>query len=228
MSTCIVHSDEPITLLGGGEAESITINLALTIAPSIVAADGGANLAVMNHLAPIAVIGDFDSMTEETRAVLNPDTLHRIDEQDSTDFDKALRNINAPLVLAVGFTGARLDHQLAALNTLVAHPDQRCLIVGKSEVIFLCPPKLALSLSMGSVFSLFPIGKVSGHSSGLKWPIDGVQFSPTGRVGTSNEVVGLVELEFDAPRMLAIAQLSDLDQIVNSLLSSDARWPVRA
>lgn len=227
MKSDIVHSSEPITLLGGGDADRESIARALNTAPTVVAADGGANLAVSENIQPTAVIGDFDSITDATLTALPKDVLFKIEEQDSTDFDKALRSISAPYVLAVGFTGARVDHQLAALNTLVRHPDKICLILGPLEVVLLAPPKLALDLPMGSTLSLFPMGPVTGTSKGLKWPIDPLQFSPSDRVGTSNAVSGPVVLEFDRPNMLLILPVAALDEVIVALSKTAARWSAR-
>lgn len=227
MKSHIVHSSEPITLFGGGDADQNTIARALEIAPTVVAADGGANLAISNKIQPKAVIGDFDSISAETLAKLPDDVLFKIDEQDSTDFDKALRSIFAPVILGVGFTGARLDHQLAALNTLVFNPQQRCLILGPMDLVFLAPPKLQLDLPVGTIASLFPMEPVTGRSAGLKWPIDGIAFSPADRIGTSNEVSGPMQLEFDDPNMLIILPIAALDQVMAALALSDAHWPAR-
>ena len=225
MTSFIVHSDEPIALFGGGEANSTIIARVKDTVSLVVAADSGANLALEHNIVPDAVIGDFDSVTPEVLAALPKHVLHKIDEQDSTDFDKALRNISAPLILAVGFTGARLDHQLAAMSTLVARADKRCLIISEHEIVFVCPPRLQLALKEGTVFSLFPMGQVSGTSRGLKWPIDGMTFSPDHRVGTSNEVAGPIDLTMNAPKMLVILPIAALDVVIESLSLNDAYWP---
>ena len=225
MTSVIVHSDEPIALFGGGEANADVIVRLPEIAKTLVAADGGANLALAHNIMPNAVIGDFDSISDATLAALPEDVLHIIDEQDSTDFDKALRSISAPLILAIGFTGARIDHQLAAMSTLIARADQRCVIVGESEILFVCPPRLKLSIETGTVFSLFPMGQVEGTSVGLKWPIDGLVMAPDARVGTSNEVSGPIELTMDCARMLVILPISELDEVISALLDNESLWP---
>lgn len=224
MTAIIVHSDEPIALFGGGDATSDVIDRVRKLTSAVVAADGGANLALDHNIKPDAVIGDFDSVSPDTVAALPDHALHKIEEQDSTDFDKALRRISAPLILAVGFTGARLDHQLAAMHTLVARADKRCIVLSDRELVFVCPPRLSLSLPKQSVFSLFPMGQVEGTSKGLKWPIDGLVFTPASRIGTSNEVSGKVELTVDAPSMLAIVPISELDAVMDALLTSGVGW----
>lgn len=196
----------------------------MAIAPGVVAADGGADTALLHGLAPDAVIGDFDSISESARDVIPSTHQHPITEQDSTDFDKCLGNIHAPLIIGVGFSGARLDHQLAAFNTLVRHPARRCILLGEADLAFLCPPSLRLELPLGIPLSLFPMGAVEGLSDGLQWPIAGLNFAPDGRVGTSNRVTGPVFLQMTAPKMLVILPHDTLEQVAAALLDGVAGW----
>jgi thiamine pyrophosphokinase len=169
-----------------------------------VAADGGAGAALAAGLMPEAVIGDFDSLSDAVRDSLPPERLHQVGEQDSTDFDKALRSIAAPAVLAVGFLGARVDHQLAAFNTLVQGHDSPCVLIGETEVIFHLTDAVELPTQAGDVVSLFPMQDVQGRSAGLEWPIDGLQMSPMGRIGTSNRAVGPMRLAPEGAGLLVI------------------------
>lgn len=225
MSKEIVRTSETVTLVGGGAAEETDLKDALSIAPVLVAADGGATLAHRAGIVPQAVIGDFDSLPAELEAELPKDRLYKISEQNSTDFDKALRNIAAPLVLAVGFTGARLDHQLAAFHTLARHPERPCLLLGPQEVVCIAPPNISLDLATGDRVSLFPMGAVTGRSVGLKWPIDGLNFSPDTYVGTSNMAEGPIQLWFDAPKMLLILPRPAMPLVVQHYAQSPVRWP---
>ena len=184
----------------------------------LVAADGGADVALGFGLLPDAVIGDFDSISEAARRAIPANRQHPIPEQDTTDFDKCLRNIAAPFVVAVGFTGARIDHALAVFNTLVRHSHRRCVILGPQDVCFVCSPVLTLDLPPGTRLSLFPMGRVRGTSDGLRWPIAGLDFAPDARVGTSNEAVGgPVQLSFDAAAMLVILPADFLDAAIAAL-----------
>jgi thiamine pyrophosphokinase len=206
MIESIVRSDDPVTLLGGAPVDDSTLDLCLSLAPGLVAADSGAARALAHGRVPGAVIGDFDSLRPEEQAAIPPERLHRIAEQDSTDFDKALRNIAAPLVLAAGFTGARLDHELAVYNALVRHAARPCIVVGGSDICFHAPPgPLSLALEPDERVSLFPMAPVAGRAEGLRWPIDGLAFAPDARIGTSNRAVsGAVTLSMEAPGMLVI------------------------
>jgi thiamine pyrophosphokinase len=220
----IVSKSEPITLVGGAEVTKAQLSRARALAPHVVAADGGADAALAHGVTPEAVIGDFDSLSEAARATLPPASLHRFDEQDSTDFDKCLRSISAPVVLGVGFSGNRFDHQLAAYNVLVRRPAQRCVLLGAEEIAFLAPPSLSLDLAPGCPVSLFPMGAVEGVSDGLRWPIAGLSFAPDGRIGTSNAALGPISLAFTAPKMLVILPESVLETVMAALIAAPARW----
>lgn len=220
----IVQSLETITLIGGASIDAPLLDRARALGAGVVAADSGADAALAHGVRPQAVIGDFDSISQAAQRALPREALHPIDEQDSTDFDKCLRNIEAPLVIGVGFSGDRLDHQLAAYNTLVRHPARRCILLGREELVFLAPPTLRLDLDAGTPVSLFPLGAVEGVSDGLRWPVAGVNFAPDGRVGTSNEATGTVHLTLTSPKMLVILPESTLEIAVEALLTQPATW----
>ena len=220
MNQVIVQSSGGITLVGGAPVSAALFRISLQRAPFIVAADGGADRCLAHEVRPEAVIGDMDSISDAARATLGPDRLHQIAEQDTTDFDKALRSIDSPFVIALGFIGARVDHGLAVLTTLIRQ-SRPCVLLGPQDVVFHAPPQLRLSLRRGDRFSLFPLARITGRSTGLDWPIDGLDFAPDERVGTSNRVsTGLVSLELSGPGMLCILPRGRLDQVLAALTES--------
>lgn len=214
MGDVIVHDSRPVTLVGGGKVKKSLLRAAIVHAPELVAADGAARVVLEHGLLPRAVIGDFDSITSATRAALPDDRLHVFDDQDSTDFEKCLEQIAAPLIIGVGFLGGRMDHQLAVLHGLMRFADRPCLLLGKRDLVFLAPPELRLDLPVGSRFSLFPMTDVRARSQGLRWPLDGIGFAPGRRIGTSNEVSGPVRVEVDRPGMIVILPAGRLATVV--------------
>ena len=218
MTDRIVETSRKVTLLGAGQVTKAIFHESLSHAPFLVAADGGTKMALKYGAMPEIVIGDMDSIDEASRARIPPGRLHRIAEQESTDFDKALRSISAPLVIAVGFLGRRLDHQLAALASLVRLEHLPCLLLGKRDVCFHLRGEVALELEPGSRLSLFPMLPASGRSQGLKWPIEGLRLAPDGMVGTSNRVEeGPVRLAADGPGLLVILPRRALGAVVAAL-----------
>ncbi len=204
MMTGNVQSSRGVTLVGGGHPREEAIRLLLSHAPDLVAADGGANACHTYGLTPLAAIGDFDSLDSRVRADLSETRFLHVAEQDSTDFEKSLTRIEAPFILATGFTSARLDHTLATLSALVGHRGPPVLVLGDDDLLFTAPGRLSLDLASGTRVSLFPMAPLEGTSTGLKWPIDGLKFAPNGRIGTSNEATGPVTLTFDRPGCLVI------------------------
>lgn len=219
MEDIVFRARSPVTLVGGSGLDARILARALALAPVLVAADGGADHALAAGHVPEAVIGDMDSISEAACLRMGPARLHAISEQHSTDFDKCLRSIHAPLVIAVGFDGNRMDHALAAFNTLARNPGRACILLGPHDAVFLAPARpLEMALEAGSRLSLFPMGPVSGRGTGLRWPIEGIDFAPGGHIGTSNEVVaGRVSLEFSAARMLVIVPARALEAVVSAL-----------
>ncbi len=225
----IVNSLSPVTLVGGGKLRRRVLDHALAHAPVVVAADGGAASALKAGIVPQAVIGDFDSLDKQSRERIPEARLHRIAEQDTTDFDKCLKRISAPLIIGVGFGGGRIDHQLAAYHGLMRHPDRSCVLLGHRDLVFLAPSSLALDLPTGTRFSLFPMASVRARSKGLRWPLDNVEFAPGIAIGTSNEALGPLEIEVERAGMLCILPATHLNHVVEVLLKSDQPvWPVSA
>lgn len=225
----IVHSTAPVTLVGAGDATAEDLQKSLKLAPLCVAADGGADLVLSENQSLEALIGDFDSVPQALLSRIPPARQHRVEEQTSTDFEKALLRIDAPLVVGIGFLGGRVDHQLAVFHSLTAFPHRPCLLLGQHEVICLAPPRVSLPLEEGDVVSLFPLGAVRGRSQGLQWPIDDIHFSPASRIGTSNRAMGPAMIEMAGPEMLLILPRHLMPALVAQLLAPEAaRWPARA
>ncbi|MCA0207296.1 MAG: thiamine diphosphokinase [Proteobacteria bacterium] len=213
-----------ITLVGGGGLDAATLARALAIAPGLVGVDGGADAALALGFTPELAVGDFDSISAAARARLGPERLHHDPDQETTDFDKALALIEAPLILGVGFTGGRLDHTLAAMSTLAQSPGRRVILDTGHDLVLLCPPHLALDLAPGTRVSLYPLAPVRCGSTGLQWPTDPLHFDPLGRIGTSNAARGRVTLTPSAPLMLLLLPPEVLTPL-SAALRAAPTWP---
>ena len=97
--------------------------------------------------------------------------------------------------------------------------EKRILLIGEDDVVFLCPRTYEISLDSGVRVSLFPLAEIGGcGSEGLRWPIDGLEFSPLGQIGTSNRANGgPVRLWFDREAMLLILPLAEMENAFRSL-----------
>ncbi len=217
MDTRQVQSQVGVTLVGGGNPTRETIEEALKFAPCLMAADGGANHAIAASRIPSAIIGDLDSLDDETRQQLTATRIVHVTEQDTTDFEKCLRHIDAPYLIGCGFSSGRLDHTLAVFSALVRDEGPPTAILGDEDVVFSPGRSCRLALDVGTRVSLFPLASVAGRSNGLRWDIEGLQFDPLKKIGTSNEALGAIEVTFDGPGMLIIVPRSALKAVLNSI-----------
>jgi len=218
--TLVFQTQNGVTLAGGAGFEPAVLAEALALAPDLVAADGGANQLDDLGQTPQTVIGDLDSIRPALRARLGPRVNH-VPEQDSTDLDKCLRLVAAPFMIGLGFLGARTDHTLAAMTSLVRNGSARVLLLGAEDICLLAPPALTMPLEPGARVSLFPMGAVAGQSSGLEWPIDGLDFAPDARIGTSNRMAGdSLRLTVNAPRMILVLDRCCLPRLLAAILAT--------
>jgi len=190
----IIDVSAAILLVGAGPVVKSILSDSATISHVVVAADGGAQTVLDLGMTPAAVIGDGDSLDASSRNVIDPAIFHHITTQDTTDLEKSLANIRAPLIIGFGFLGGRLDHALAALNALVKYRDSPILLIGEHDACFHIPHDLQIDLAPGTRFSVFPMSKARARSTGLVWPLDPHSFDPANQIGTSNRVSGAVHI----------------------------------
>lgn len=226
MNDPIVFSQEPILLVGGGPGDPAQLLALLEEVNIVVAADGGADTVRSVGRLPDVLIGDLDSVSAETRAAMPPTAVHHVAEQDSTDFAKCIRSIEAPLIVGFGFLGGQVDHLLAVMTVLVQYPDRRIMLVSETDVLAHVPTGLDLPLKAGTRVSLFPMAPVRGRSTGLHWPIDGLDLSPNGQIGTSNRADGPVTLTTEGSGLLIILPASERHALQQALDAVHAQGPV--
>lgn len=178
---------EVLVVVGGGRCDEVLLKGLAAEGAAIVAADGGAVNVKRAGLTPAAIIGDLDSL-EDPQSWMAHTRLVRIDEQESTDFEKCLYATEAPVTIALGMTGERLDHTLAALDAMARYAHGRAIVL-VDEV------DLAVALTGPFRFRVGPGGRVSIHplrevtfegSTGLVYPLEGLTLAPGVKTGTSN------------------------------------------
>ena len=184
----------------------------------IIAADGGVNFLTEKNISPELVIGDLDSVSEQKIHNIEPEKIIRISEQNSTDLEKVLFNTQSPLTIGIGFLGAQIDHELAALSALVKFSHKKIIFIGEHDIVFLVPPSFSLRSFNGMRISLYPLDEVKVHSDGLKWATDGLTMKPTGQLGTSNKAIGKsIHLAPDKPNLLLILPKTVLNEAISQL-----------
>ncbi len=166
----------------------------------IICADGGANRARERGLRPDYIVGDLDSVSEETRRAFPNATIVSRPSQDATDLEKTLAfavEEKIARALLVGVTGLRFDHQLVNLNsaekfcahiTLELHDD-----FGIGSFISAQHSSTTESFETfpGQQISLIAFRRVEGVTTfGLKYPLHDEALEWAVRDGLSNETLG--------------------------------------
>jgi thiamine pyrophosphokinase len=186
----ILTFDGLLVIVGGGTVDHELMRDLYLAGAHLVGADGGADEIVAAGLKPEAIIGDFDSL-QAPDTWLGRTKLLRVPEQETTDFEKSLYCTRAPVTIALGMTGRRFDHTLAALDAVTKHGKDR-------PIILVDEADLAMALTGSFSFEVDPHERVSVHpllpirfkrSIGLKYPLDNLRLAPGERTGTSNEAV---------------------------------------
>ena len=95
----IVNTATMITLLGGGSVNRHDLALALELAPILVAADGGANVAFDWDIRPHAVIGDLDSVCFEKIVIGCSNELKERGSNDQKYYRSNVNNTSLKLIL---------------------------------------------------------------------------------------------------------------------------------
>jgi thiamine pyrophosphokinase len=187
----VLRFETPIAIVGGGSVEPALLRELDQRGVALVGADGGGDTIGDAGLTPAAIIGDLDSLRNRDGWSKRTRVLH-IPEQITTDFQKALYSTAAPVTLAVGMTGKRLDHTLAALSAVLQYaPTRRLVLVDDVDVALAVTGPVRFTAAAKERVSIHPLVPVAFQSSqGLLYPLDGLRLEPGGLLGTSNEGTG--------------------------------------
>lgn len=159
----------------------------LARSPLVVAADGGARLALAAGRRPDLVVGDGDSLGQGAWPALAdteaapPFERHPVDK-DETDLELALLRaahlapVDTP-IWVLGAWGGRIDHSLANL-CLLGHPllagRDLCLVSGAERAWLLeGSSELHFEGRVSDTVSLIPLSDAVrvGRTEGLRWPL---------------------------------------------------------
>ncbi|MDP1730028.1 MAG: thiamine diphosphokinase [Devosia sp.] len=188
--TPVAIFEDVLVIVGGGTVDGDLLRELYASGGRLVGADGGADQIVAAGLKPEIIIGDFDSLQDPLKW-LGKTRLIQISEQETTDFEKALYSTRAPVTVALGMTGRRFDHTLAALDTVARHAQRRNIIlVDEHDVAVALTEAFSFTVAPGERVSVHPLAPITfRRSDGLKYPLDAVRLAPGVRTGTSNEAI---------------------------------------
>jgi thiamine pyrophosphokinase len=182
--------DGVLVIVGGGAVDLELLRELYLNGGRLVGADSGGDIIAEAGLKPEAIIGDFDSL-KDPLAWLGKTRLMQIAEQETTDFEKALYSTTAPVTVALGMTGKRFDHTLAALDAVTRYAaDRKVILVDEEDLALAMDGPISFKVAPGERVSVHPLAPVNfWRSEGLKYPLDGISLAPGVRTGTSNSAI---------------------------------------
>jgi thiamine pyrophosphokinase len=166
----------------------------------VVAADGGAAIALIHGVRPDLVVGDMDSVAREVLDALEKDAVelvHFPSHKDETDLELALLEAvqrGADDITIVGALGGRLDHTLGNiyLLTMPELKGRRVRLVDGDEEVFVIRDEAEWRGRAGDTVSLIPLTPEAAgiETRGLEYPLRGESLIMGPGRGISNRMVG--------------------------------------
>ncbi|WP_431029436.1 thiamine diphosphokinase [Lysinibacillus sp. LZ02] len=156
-----------VAICAGGPIREVAFNINVD---KWIGVDRGAYYLIEQGIVPDAIVGDFDSVSEEEFVRISAVVTHVEafqSEKDETDTDLALMRaieFTPSEVLLTGVTGGRLDHQEAALRSLyrmqLAYPHIQFKVMNThNELHFLTPGRHKLEKTVHPYLSFFAYGE---------------------------------------------------------------------
>ena len=183
-----------------------------------IVADSGMEFCRRSGIIPDMIIGDFDSVKEDTLSFFKNQAgiiFHELNPiKDDTDTEFAINQViafGAKELTILGGTGTRLDHVLgniALLGIGLSKQMQIQLVDSHNRIRMIDKPvKIAKKEQFGSYVSLLPYqGEVTQLTlKGFKYPLENYTLKPYNSLGISNEITEPeAEIAFERGVLLVI------------------------
>ncbi len=181
-----------------------------------VCADGAAEILRNYQLKPDVILGDLDSISEQTCGYFDSIPILQLSDQNTTDsekafqycIDKSFKHINV-----VGAFGGRIDHELYNIELLkkVGGTGINIILHTENEKLFLIGKKTEIHEQPGTRISLMPIfGEVRKvELKGVKYPLHDQKLEFGHFSSISNEFLSdTVVIDFSSGELLVIIEKS--------------------
>ena len=160
----------------------------------IIAADGAANYLIKNNIKPNIIIGDLDSL--DTKLDLSTSNVIKVEDQNSTDFEKALSYIkahNSHPVLVLGINGGEIDHILDNTNKFIKYSTDIPMVFfdAPNKWSIAIQKEIVITTKKSSAVSIFPFQENTYlKSSGLHWELNSNNHAIFENTSTRNKTIG--------------------------------------
>ena len=160
----------------------------------IICADGGANCIIKTNVKPDTIIGDLDSIKDKVLKHYKKQgtKIKKIEEQESTDFEKSLKHcIEKKLdnIIVFGAISRRPDHTLNNFSILKRYYHRLNIkIVDKRFEILFIRNRIEFDYKKDNIISLMPMPIAKGiTTSGLQYKLEDEDLEFGVREGTLNK-----------------------------------------
>jgi thiamine pyrophosphokinase len=160
----------------------------------IIAADGGANQVKDLKMKADFIIGDMDSINKNSLQYFTQKktSFVKVDDQESTDFEKSLKfciQKKLKSVVIFGATGMRPDHTLNNFSVLKRfYKKINVLLVTDEFYVSFLPKLLSLNYKSGETVSLIPMPFAKGiKTKGLEYALNNEDLEFGVREGALNK-----------------------------------------
>lgn len=165
-----------VIVMGGGDFPSHRLPMSLLHnASKVVCCDGAADEYLAHNLVPWRIVGDGDSLSDETKKKYN-DIIRINPNQETNDQTKAieyLANKGFKDIAIVAATGRREDHTLGNISLLIEylHLGLNVRLYTDYGMMIACNGDQSFIAPQGTAVSIFGFGTEGMHSEGLAYPI---------------------------------------------------------
>ena len=159
----------------------------------IICADGGANGLTGTKFVPDIILGDLDSLKPAVRRYFSGKNveIRRIQDQETTDFEKALLyciEMNLNNITVFGAVSSRPDHTINNFSVLKRYSKiMNIRFIDKEFEMYYVNKKTSFAYRKGHTVSLMPMPSAGGITTkGLKYKLQNESLELGTREGTLN------------------------------------------
>ncbi|NLN66455.1 MAG: thiamine diphosphokinase [Clostridiaceae bacterium] len=187
-----------VLVVGSGNMESVELlRQTAALAELLICVDGGARYFQKADITPHVLLGDFDSIEQDTLRAYETEGVEVVrfsPRKDYTDMELALNYAvehGATRIFIMGATGSRVDHSISNVQLLhkLLDADVRGIILDDKNRIYLIKDKITIGRMEGYKLSLVPATPVVEGivTEGLVWPLFNYTMKMGAGIGISNE-----------------------------------------
>lgn len=191
-----MSKNSAVLFLNGNKTNTKIINKFLSKKSLIVSADGASNYLRKLKIIPDIIIGDLDSITAKNLKYFSKKKVKiiKLEEQETTDFEKALNYIISLKIEKISVFGAmsrRYDHTLNNLSVLKRYYKNSSITLYDNKYeSFYCGKSLSFKYKKNKIVSFLGLPYATDVTTeGLKYPLKNETLYFGIREGTLNESV---------------------------------------